>query len=96
MESKTRLRGVTGPVRQRVGNIMTAANPLGLSRSEYRVCMMIRQGYLAKRIAQELVVQECTVRTHLRSIYGKAGVSGHVELLHRLTVGSDRRAGYGT
>ena len=96
MESKTRLRSVTGPVRQRVGNIMTAANPLGLSRSEYRVCMMIRQGYLAKRIAQELVVQECTVRTHLRSIYGKAGVSGHVELLHRLAVGSDRRAGYGT
>lgn len=73
--------------RQRAGrqdHILAPSNPAGLSRSEYRICALVREGLVAKAIAEELVLRESTVRSHLRSIYAKTGAAGHVDLLHRL------------
>jgi DNA-binding CsgD family transcriptional regulator len=74
--------------RQKAGrqdDILAPSNPAGLSRSEYRICALVREGLVAKAIAEELVLCESTVRSHLRSIYAKTGAAGHVDLLHRLT-----------
>lgn len=73
--------------------ILSDDNPLGLSRAEYRVCLLVREGQRAAEIAAALSVRECTVRTHLRSIYAKADVSGQVALMHLL--GRDGIAGGG-
>jgi DNA-binding CsgD family transcriptional regulator len=67
------------------GDLLSPTNPAGLSRSEYRICALVREGLLAQAIAEDLSIRESTVRSHLRSIYAKTGASGHVDLLHRLT-----------
>ncbi|MGR3342619.1 MAG: helix-turn-helix transcriptional regulator, partial [Paracoccaceae bacterium] len=60
-------------------------NPAGLSRSEYRICCLIQEGMAAKNIANQLNIQESTVRSHLHSIYSKTEISGQMELLHSLS-----------
>lgn len=66
------------------GNILGGHNPAGLTRSEFRVCMLVQEGRLPDELAEILNVSKSTFRTHLRSIYFKTGVSGHVELVHLL------------
>ncbi|MCV2882966.1 helix-turn-helix transcriptional regulator [Actibacterium sp. XHP0104] len=70
--------------------ILDAANPLGLTRSEFRVCTLVREGITVREIARKLAVQEATVRSHLRSVFMKTGTSCHVELLHRLALEATR------
>ncbi|NHX28236.1 helix-turn-helix transcriptional regulator, partial [Escherichia coli] len=70
--------------------ILDAANPLGLTRSEFRICSLVREGMLVREIARKLAVQEATVRSHLRSVFMKTGTSCHVELLHRLATEAAR------
>lgn len=64
--------------------VLDATNPLELTRCEFRVCTLVREGLMTKAIAEALGVKVSTVRSHMHSIYLKAGVSGHVELLHLL------------
>lgn len=66
------------------GHILGGHNPAGLTRSEFRVCMLVQEGRLPDELAEILNVSKSTFRTHLRSIYFKTGVSGHVELVHLL------------
>lgn len=68
----------TGP------SILDATNPISLSRCEYRVCLLVGRGMNAKAIADELALTEATVRSHLRSIFSKSGVSSQVELMYHL------------
>ncbi len=65
--------------------ILDVENPAGLSRSEYRICCLIQEGLAAKNIANQLNIQESTVRSHLHSIFSKTETSGQMELLHRLS-----------
>ena len=65
--------------------ILDVENLAGLSRSEYRICCLIQEGMAAKNIANELNIQESTIRSHLHSIYSKTETSGQMELLHRLS-----------
>lgn len=64
--------------------ILDADNPAGLTRSEFKVCALIHEGHLPADIAKALNVKTSTLRSHMRSIYLKTGVSGQVELVHRL------------
>jgi DNA-binding CsgD family transcriptional regulator len=64
--------------------ILSAGNPAGLSKSEYRVCELVSRGLGAKAISGRLLISESTVRSHLRSIYAKTGTSGQRELICRL------------
>jgi DNA-binding CsgD family transcriptional regulator len=73
-------------------NILSSENPLHLTKSEYRVCVLVRAGHRAKEIADILSVEQCTVRTHLRAIFSKTEVSGHIALLHLLSVESQQVA----
>lgn len=62
-------------------------NPAKLSRSEYRVCLLLSRGLSLKAVRQELGISNSTLRTHLRNIYAKSGVSSLAELTyHLLTV----------
>jgi len=53
----------------------------GLSRREREILGYLSQGYNSPYIAQALVISESTVRSHLKSIYRKAGISSRMELL---------------
>lgn len=64
--------------------ILHQSNPFSLSRCEYRVCALVKEGMLAKSIAIQLGVRDSTVRSHLRSIYMKTESTCHIELLHCL------------
>ena len=64
--------------------ILSVENPAGLTRCEWRVCELASRGLAAKSIACELDVTCNTVRTHLRSIYYKTGVTGYHELVFAL------------
>lgn len=65
-------------------DILSAENPAGLSRSEFRICMMLREGYHLQDICARLGVQKTTARTHLSAIYAKTGMSGQIDLLRSL------------
>lgn len=73
-----------GAARGAILPILHPNNPSGLSRSEYRICVMIGDGMKVKTIAEALSVCETTVRSHLTSIFSKTNTSGQVELIHRL------------
>lgn len=64
--------------------ILSATNPAGLSRSEYRVCELVSRGLSAKAISGMLLISESTVRSHLRGIYSKTKASGQRELMYKL------------
>lgn len=64
--------------------ILGDTNPAGLSRAEFRVCVLLARGLSTKGIIDELGLSEATVRTHLRNIYSKTETSGHAELLYRI------------
>ncbi|MCB1337282.1 MAG: helix-turn-helix transcriptional regulator [Maritimibacter sp.] len=64
--------------------ILDIENPAGLTRAEFHICVLINEGKLPGDLAQTLKVKKTTLRSHMRAIYSKTGVSGHVELVHRL------------
>ncbi len=64
--------------------ILGMSNPAGLSRAEFRVCLLLSRGLSVKGVTDELGLTEATVRTHLRSIYAKTDTSSMAELLYRI------------
>ena len=64
--------------------ILGCENPARLSRSEFRICSLLKEGMTVCVIAETLSVSPSTVRAHLSSIFSKTGTSGQVELLHEL------------
>lgn len=73
-----------GPDDETLTPVLSFQNPKGLSRAEFRVCVMVRNGFQVAMIADALRISAKTVRGHLSSIYSKVGVSGQFELLHLL------------
>ncbi len=57
------------------------AEEYGISPREKEVLFYLGRGYNHGYIAKKLFVSENTVRTHVRHIYGKLGVSSREELL---------------
>jgi DNA-binding CsgD family transcriptional regulator len=51
------------------------ANPAGLTTREVEVLRLVAQGLTDAQVAEQLVISPRTVNTHLKSIYGKIGVS---------------------
>jgi DNA-binding CsgD family transcriptional regulator len=72
---------------------LSPANPLGLTAAETRICVLFRDGHPMHDLARQLRISESTLRTHLRSIYAKAGVGGQVDLVRLLlATGSEPQA----
>lgn len=53
--------------------ILSSTNPMGLTRCEWSICVLIANGLSRDGIANELCVKPSTVQTHLRNIYAKTG-----------------------
>ena len=66
----------------RLDPILSMVNPAGLSRAEFRVCLMLSKGLSVRGVVEELGTTEATLRSHLRSIYSKTEASGMAELLY--------------
>ncbi|MGK7651979.1 response regulator transcription factor [Roseovarius sp. B08] len=64
--------------------ILDIENPAQLSRSEFRVCTLLKDGMTVNVIAKALSVAPATVRTHLSSVFSKTSTCNQVELLHLL------------
>ncbi|MCV2865629.1 helix-turn-helix transcriptional regulator [Albidovulum sediminicola] len=64
--------------------LLGISNPAGLSRAEFRVCVMLSRGLSVRGVAAEVGLTEATVRSHLRSIYAKTGTRSLAELVFRL------------
>lgn len=63
-------------------SILGMDNPAGLSRAEFRVCLLLSRGLSVKAVSQDLNLSENTVRSHLRTIYGKTETSSLPELIY--------------
>jgi DNA-binding CsgD family transcriptional regulator len=63
---------------------LSASNPLGLTAAELRICDKIQHGAPLAEISPILGIAESTLRSHLRSIFAKAGVAGQVGLVRLL------------
>ncbi len=64
--------------------ILGMSNPARLSRAEFRVFLLVSRGLSIRGVTEELALTEATMRSHLRSIYSKTGVSGLPELVYRI------------
>ena len=64
--------------------LLGTSNPAKLSRSEFRVCLLLSRGLSVRGVTEELGLTEATIRSHLRAIYSKTGASGLPELVYRL------------
>ena len=69
---------------RRLKDILSLENPCQLSRAEFRVCSLLARGLNNKALLFELSISISTLRTHLRNIYAKTGVSTQPELIHYL------------
>jgi len=64
--------------------ILAPENAAGLTRSEWRVCVLVSRGLMAKAVANEIGVEVSTVRSHLRKIYLKTNLGSYHQLARRL------------
>lgn len=63
---------------------LSERNPLGLTAAESRICSMMHRGINLSEASKTLGIADSTLRTHLRSIFAKAGVAGQVGLVRLL------------
>ena len=63
---------------------LSQSNPLGLTAAESRICSMIQHGVGLMEASKALSIADSTLRSHLRSIFAKAGVAGQVGLVRLL------------
>lgn len=63
---------------------LSESNPLGLTAAEWRLCGMIHRGINLNEASKTLEIADSTLRSHLRSIFAKAGVAGQVGLVRML------------
>ncbi|KUJ85127.1 hypothetical protein AVO45_17910 [Ruegeria marisrubri] len=72
--------------------ILGPDNPAGLTRSEWRVCLLVSRGLSVKAICEELEIGRATVRTHLKHIYSKTSLENFHMLARRLVSVDEREA----
>ena len=65
-------------------NIHAFAERYALSPRETEICAVLARGMSVKYIASTMVLSENTVKTHVRSIYRKAGVNTRDQLIERI------------
>ncbi|PKP85284.1 MAG: hypothetical protein CVT80_03485, partial [Alphaproteobacteria bacterium HGW-Alphaproteobacteria-2] len=65
-------------------DLLGPANPAGLTRAEFRVCLLLRRGLRPAAVRAELGISQASLRTHLRNIYAKTDSTGQVDLIIRL------------
>ena len=74
--------------------ILGMSNPAGLSRAEFRVCLLLSRGLSVKAVSDELGLSENTVRSHMRAIYAKTETSSLPELIYLILSASPEEEAY--
>ena len=64
--------------------ILSVENAAGLTRSEWRVCVLVSRGLAPKAVANEIGVTVNTIRSHLRKIYVKTNLGSYHQLARQL------------
>lgn len=72
--------------------LLSDVNPAGLSRAEFRVCLLLSHGLSRAALTNELRISSSTLRSHLRAIYDKSECRNLNDLLRRLLVNGRRPA----
>ncbi|TNC59036.1 helix-turn-helix transcriptional regulator [Rubellimicrobium roseum] len=62
------------------GDLLSPANPFGLTRCEFRICALLKQGIGAETICDQLMISPATLRSHYRRIYKKTHTRSPTEL----------------
>lgn len=65
-------------------HLLSTGNPSRLSRTEYRICVLLSHGLNQKGVCDELLISQATLRAHLRSIFKKTETAALPELLFLL------------
>lgn len=65
-------------------DLLGPSNPAGLTRAEFRVCLLLKRGLRPAAVRAELGISQASMRTHLRNIYAKTESAGQVDLIIRL------------
>ena len=65
--------------------LLSPENPCGLTRAEWRLCVLVANGLSRARVAKELGITENTIRSHLRNIYSKTELETFHELALHMT-----------
>lgn len=76
-----------------IGTRMAAISSWSLSPRELEVACLLIQGRSVSEVAQDLVVSENTVKTHLANIYRKTHTRGRAELSAKVLVGAGAEIG---
>ena len=63
----------------------TTADSVPLTRREREIAELVTRGFTNRQIAEDLVIAERTVDTHLRNILRKLGVSSRTQISMRLS-----------
>lgn len=74
-----RLRRPPAPAQEKPSKQFTTVNAAGFSRREADVLLFLCHGYPNSEIAQQLGITENTVKTHLKNIYSKLGVTNRTQ-----------------
>lgn len=64
--------------------LLGLSNPARLSRTEFRLCLLLSQGLHADRVADAMGIAPATLRAHLRRIFVKTGAASLSDLAERL------------
>jgi len=84
-ESSASIRQIEGvPCIDSLAPIMSLENPFKLTRTEYRLCLLLSRGYSMRAIEDVVNISTSTGRTHLRHIYQKTGCVTLADLTYRL------------
>jgi predicted ATPase/class 3 adenylate cyclase/DNA-binding CsgD family transcriptional regulator len=81
-QDQPRLHEQGTPMPQPAASAAPAAYPAGLTEREVAVLRLVAQGLTDAQVAERLVISRRTVNGHLRSIYGKLGVSSRTAAVH--------------
>ncbi|MGY1742635.1 MULTISPECIES: ATP-binding protein [unclassified Blastococcus] len=91
--AEARRLGMPGPERQaaalteRAGRAARAADPL--TAREREIATLVARGWTNRRIAEELVLSERTVESHVRNVLAKLGAANRTELATLVARGPD-------
>ncbi|MEG0580145.1 MAG: LuxR C-terminal-related transcriptional regulator, partial [Niameybacter sp.] len=61
-----------------------ASNAWGLTKREYQITQLIREGFTNRQIAEQLYVANVTVAKTTSNIYKKMGVNNRIEMIRKM------------
>jgi len=61
------------------------SNSTNLTKKEKEIVILVAEGLSNKEISQKLYISEVTVKTHIRNVFKKVGVSSRFQLFNKFS-----------